>query len=135
VYPVRSQVLHSRQGIGVAGFHLHFLQAADRFADGHALDYALRSGMVQLRVLHSFHLELPDSKDFLDARLSGAIDSTIRTSEGESAQILRDIPNQFMPVLDPNRSIWSCHDEIFSLKRYPVLYGDDDSTRATVRYR
>lgn len=70
------------QGIGVAGFHLHFLQE-DKLAGGHVLDYTLRNGTVELQILHSFHVELPDSKDFLDARLSGAsIDSAIKTSEG-----------------------------------------------------
>lgn len=70
------------QGIGVAGFHLHFLQE-DRLAGGHALDYTLQSGIVELQVLRSFHVELPDSKDFLSAQLSGAsIDSAIKASEG-----------------------------------------------------
>ena len=35
------------QGIGVAGFHLHFLRQ-DRQAGGHALDYRLRAGKVQI---------------------------------------------------------------------------------------
>jgi acetolactate decarboxylase len=34
------------QGIGAAGFHLHFLRQ-DRQAGGHALDYRLRSGKVR----------------------------------------------------------------------------------------
>jgi acetolactate decarboxylase len=70
------------QGIGVAGFHLHFL-SSDRKTGGHALDYILRSGTVQLATLHDFHVELPQSKEFLQAKLTGdTINSDIKSSEG-----------------------------------------------------
>lgn len=70
------------QGIGVAGFHLHFL-SSDRKTGGHALDYILRSGIVQLATLHEFHVELPQSKEFLSAQLTGdKISSDIKSSEG-----------------------------------------------------
>lgn len=70
------------QGLGVSGFHLHFLRG-DGAAGGHSLDYQLRAGTVQVQSLHSFHVELPSSKEFLAAKLSGAaIDSQIKISEG-----------------------------------------------------
>lgn len=70
------------QGIGVAGFHLHFL-TSDRQSGGHALDYVVRSGRVELATLHDFHVELPASKEFLKANLTGRdIDAGIKSSEG-----------------------------------------------------
>src|ERR1700739_2752453 len=52
------------QGIGVAGFHLHFLRQ-DKEAGGHALDYRLRAGTVQICTVHDLHVELPMSAEFL----------------------------------------------------------------------
>jgi len=70
------------QGIGVAGFHLHFLRD-DRQAGGHALDYTLQQGKVQLATLHGFHIELPTSGDFLKADLEDASASEkIKSTEG-----------------------------------------------------
>jgi acetolactate decarboxylase len=70
------------QGIGVAGFHLHFLRE-DTQAGGHCLDFVLKSGTVQVQILRSFHVELPDSQAFLSASLSGAsLDAQIKASEG-----------------------------------------------------
>jgi acetolactate decarboxylase len=70
------------QGIGVAGFHLHFLRG-DRLAGGHVLDYLLRTGTVEIQILRSFHVELPDSKEFLETPLSGpSVDAGIKASEG-----------------------------------------------------
>lgn len=70
------------QGIGVAGFHLHFLRE-DMHAGGHALDYVLRTGTVEIQTLRSFHVELPDSSEFLKTDLSGpSVDTAIRKSEG-----------------------------------------------------
>jgi acetolactate decarboxylase len=70
------------QGIGVAGFHLHFLRH-DKQAGGHALDYVLQDGVVAVQTLHSFHVELPDSKAFFNASLAGGdVSSAIERSEG-----------------------------------------------------
>jgi acetolactate decarboxylase len=70
------------QGIGVAGFHLHFL-TSDRQGGGHALDYVVRSGTVEVATLHDFHVELPQSEDFVKATLTGGdIDAGIKSSEG-----------------------------------------------------
>jgi acetolactate decarboxylase len=70
------------QGIGVAGFHLHFL-TNDRQGGGHVLDYVIRGGIVEVSALHDFHVELPQSDDFLKATLTGGdIDAGIKSSEG-----------------------------------------------------
>jgi acetolactate decarboxylase len=70
------------QGIGVAGFHLHFLRH-DKQAGGHALDFVLQHGVVAVQTLHSFHVELPDSKAFLNASLvGGEINEAIKRSGG-----------------------------------------------------
>jgi acetolactate decarboxylase len=70
------------QGIGVAGFHLHFLKK-DKQGGGHALDYRLLNGRLQIGTLHDFHVELPDSGDFLKARFDDkSLDQKIKASEG-----------------------------------------------------
>jgi acetolactate decarboxylase len=56
------------QGIGVAGFHLHFLRQ-DRQAGGHALDYRFRRGKIQFCTAHDLRLELPTVEQFLEANL------------------------------------------------------------------
>jgi len=48
------------QGIGVAGFHLHFLRK-DKLAGGHALDYRIRRGTVRFAPLRNLHVEPPPS--------------------------------------------------------------------------
>jgi acetolactate decarboxylase len=52
------------QGVGVAGFHLHFLRQ-DKQAGGHALDYRLHAGKVQICTVHDLRVELPTSAEFL----------------------------------------------------------------------
>jgi acetolactate decarboxylase len=70
------------QGIGVAGFHLHFLRE-DKQAGGHALEYVVRQGKLRLAPLHGFHVELPRTEDFRTANLQdGSLDSKIKASEG-----------------------------------------------------
>ena len=70
------------QGLGVAGFHLHYL-SQDKKAGGHALDYTTRDVVLQIATLGSFHVELPSTAEFLGASLSGAsIDQAIKKSEG-----------------------------------------------------
>ena len=70
------------QGIGVAGFHLHFLRD-DKQAGGHCLDFSLLEGSVHLATLHSLHIELPDSAAFLNANLSSEdFDAEVRSTEG-----------------------------------------------------
>ena len=70
------------QGIGVAGFHLHFLRQ-DKQAGGHALDYRLRAGKVQICTVHNLRVELPTSAEFLKTNLEDpALNEKIKASEG-----------------------------------------------------
>jgi acetolactate decarboxylase len=70
------------QGIGVAGFHLHFLRQ-DKQAGGHALDYRLRAGKVQICTVHDLHVELPTSAEFLKTNFEDrALNEKIKAAEG-----------------------------------------------------
>lgn len=70
------------QGIGVAGFHLHFLRS-DKQAGGHVLDYRVRAGKVQTYTLTNLHVELPMSADFLKTDFEDeALSDKIKQSEG-----------------------------------------------------
>ena len=70
------------QGIGVAGFHLHFLRQ-DKQVGGHALDYRLRSGKVQICTVHDLRIELPTSGDFLKTNFEDqALNQKIKAAEG-----------------------------------------------------
>jgi acetolactate decarboxylase len=70
------------QGIGVAGFHLHFLRQ-DKEAGGHALDYRLRAGTVQICTVHDLHVELPMSAEFLKTNFEDqALNEKIKAAEG-----------------------------------------------------
>lgn len=70
------------QGIGVAGLHLHFIKK-DKQGGGHALDYRIRAGRVQMYSLHDLHVELPNSGDFLKAPFGDkSLDEQIKASEG-----------------------------------------------------
>ena len=70
------------QGIGVAGFHLHFLRQ-DKQTGGHALDYRLRAGKVQICTVHDLRVELPTSAEFLKTNFEDqALNEKIKASEG-----------------------------------------------------
>jgi acetolactate decarboxylase len=70
------------QGIGVAGFHLHFLRQ-DKQAGGHALDYRLRAGKVQICTVHHLQVELPTSVEFLKTNFEDqALNEKIKAAEG-----------------------------------------------------
>jgi len=70
------------QGIGVAGFHLHFLRK-DKQAGGHALDYRLRAGKVQICTVHDLRVELPTSAEFLKTNFEDqALNEKIKAAEG-----------------------------------------------------
>ena len=70
------------QGIGVAGFHLHFLRQ-DKQAGGHALDYRLRTGKVQTCTVHDLRVELPTSLEFLKTNFEDqALNEKIKAAEG-----------------------------------------------------
>lgn len=68
--------------IGVAGYHLHFLDST-RTRGGHMLDFTVACGVVELMELTEIHLSLPTSRAFLTADLDpedGA--AQIRHAEG-----------------------------------------------------
>jgi acetolactate decarboxylase len=70
------------QGISVAGYHLHFIDAERRHG-GHALDYQLARGSIDIGMRSQLHLSMPRTPQFLSADLSGAdVDSQIRQTEG-----------------------------------------------------
>jgi acetolactate decarboxylase len=70
------------QGIGVAGFHLHFLRQ-DKQAGGHALGYRLRAGKVQVCTVHDLRVELPASGEFLKTNFEDqALNEKIKAAEG-----------------------------------------------------
>jgi acetolactate decarboxylase len=70
------------QGIGVAGFHLHFLRQ-DKQAGGHALDYRHRAGKVQICTAHNLRVELPTSAEFLKTNFEDdSLNEKIKAAEG-----------------------------------------------------
>lgn len=70
------------QGISVAGYHSHFIDA-DRRHGGHALDYRMTRGAVEISVRSDLHLSLPRTPQFLNAELNRAdVDNQIRRTEG-----------------------------------------------------
>ena len=70
------------QGISVAGYHSHFIDQ-DHQHGGHALDYRLIRGIVEISVRSELHLSLQRTPQFLGAELNSAdVDSQIRQTEG-----------------------------------------------------
>ncbi|GLW06963.1 alpha-acetolactate decarboxylase [Microtetraspora sp. NBRC 13810] len=70
------------QGISVAGYHLHFLDASHR-RGGHALDFELAHGEIAVGSSSELHLSLPRTEAFLNARLSlENIAAHVRKAEG-----------------------------------------------------
>jgi acetolactate decarboxylase len=70
------------QGISVAGYHSHFIDN-DHHHGGHALDYRLVRGTVDISVRSDLHLSLQRTPQFLRANLdSDDIDHQIRQTEG-----------------------------------------------------
>jgi acetolactate decarboxylase len=69
------------QGISVAGYHSHFIDDA-RTHGGHALDYRLTRGTIEISVRTDLHLSLPRTREFLAADLSKSdADAQIRRTE------------------------------------------------------
>jgi acetolactate decarboxylase len=70
------------QGISVAGYHLHFLND-DHTAGGHAFDFVLEAGLVEISIVSEMRLSLPTSGPFLAADLHNReMEAEIRKSEG-----------------------------------------------------
>jgi acetolactate decarboxylase len=66
----------------VAGYHSHFVDAQRRHG-GHALDYRLTRGRVEISVRSDLHLSLQRTPEFLAAELNRAdLDAQIRRTEG-----------------------------------------------------
>ncbi|KAL1967436.1 hypothetical protein VTN77DRAFT_3221 [Rasamsonia byssochlamydoides] len=58
-------------GVSVSGLHMHFL-SEDRTYGGHVLELQTREEVsLTAAVLNSFHIELPDNKEFETAQLGG----------------------------------------------------------------
>ena len=70
------------QGISVAGYHAHFIDTG-RTRGGHALDYRLLHGTVDIGVGSELHLSLPRTPQFEQADLTDTdADGQIRRTEG-----------------------------------------------------
>jgi acetolactate decarboxylase len=70
------------QGISVAGYHSHFIDDA-RTHGGHAIDYELVRGTIDVGVRSELHLSLQCTPQFLAAELNHAdLNSQIRHTEG-----------------------------------------------------
>ena len=57
------------QGIGVAGFHLHYIDD-ERSGGGHVFDYVIENCTIQICQKAHMHLALPETADFMAAELS-----------------------------------------------------------------
>ncbi len=68
------------QGINVPGYHLHFL-TKDRSAGGHVLSFHTHHAHVEIDVTSEFHMELPETGDFLGADLGGDTGDEIKKVE------------------------------------------------------
>jgi acetolactate decarboxylase len=70
------------QGISVAGYHLHYLNE-EHTAGGHAFDFVLDEGLVEISTVSEMRLSLPTSGPFLAADLHNPnTEADIRKSEG-----------------------------------------------------
>lgn len=70
------------QGISVAGYHSHFIDDERRHG-GHALDYQLVHGTVEVAVRSELHLSLQRTQGFLSGELEhDDLDDQIRRTEG-----------------------------------------------------
>jgi acetolactate decarboxylase len=70
------------QGIAVAGYHMHFLNN-ERSHGGHALNYRLSRGRIEVCVRSELHLSLQRTDQFLRADLNPAdLETQIRQTEG-----------------------------------------------------
>ncbi|GAA4250434.1 acetolactate decarboxylase [Dactylosporangium darangshiense] len=70
------------QGISVAGYHLHFIDG-DHRRGGHALDFRVERGSVEISARSELHVSLPRTPQFLASNLTPAnIAGQIRQAEG-----------------------------------------------------
>jgi acetolactate decarboxylase len=72
----------SAQGMTVAGYHFHFIDDA-RSRGGHVLDFTLTRGSLSIDQDAGFHVELPQTPEFMAASLAEHdIDTEIAAAEG-----------------------------------------------------
>lgn len=70
------------QGIGVAGFHLHFIND-ERTGGGHVFDFVVDKCTIRICQKSNLHLVLPDTPDYLTANLSREnLEKEIAVTEG-----------------------------------------------------
>jgi len=68
------------QGIGVAGYHLHFL-SADHRSGGHVFDFEVDSPRIRLDSEGELHLSLQTTDEFLATRFAGDVSAEITRAE------------------------------------------------------
>lgn len=68
------------QGIGVAGYHMHFLDA-DHQSGGHVFDFTVDSPRLRIDTEGELHLSLQATDEFLSARLAGDVSAEIAGAE------------------------------------------------------
>ncbi|PGR99968.1 MULTISPECIES: acetolactate decarboxylase [Bacillus] len=70
------------QGIGVAGFHLHYIDD-ERSGGGHVFDFTVENCTIEICQKAHMHLALPETADFMAADLSREnLENDIATAEG-----------------------------------------------------
>ncbi|MEH7463517.1 acetolactate decarboxylase [Bacillus thuringiensis] len=70
------------QGIGVAGFHLHYIDD-ERSGGGHVFDFVVENCTIQICQKAHLHLALPETADFMKAELSREnLENDIAVAEG-----------------------------------------------------
>lgn len=67
-------------GINASGFHLHFL-SADKKRGGHIIDFKGENLKVEIAVLKSFELAIPDDKDFQNFQFQKKINTDLKRVE------------------------------------------------------
>ncbi|RAL15792.1 acetolactate decarboxylase [Aspergillus homomorphus CBS 101889] len=69
-------------GIGVAGFHLHYV-AEDRRTGGHVLDFTAEvGGTVDVAIIDRVEVELPDTKEFGEVAVEVPVGDAVQRAEG-----------------------------------------------------
>ena len=68
--------------LNIPGYHFHFL-ADDHSSGGHVLDVQAAELQVELDLQSNLRLALPQTKEFLEADLSGDIAATLHTAESK----------------------------------------------------
>ena len=68
------------QGIGVAGYHMHFL-SADHQAGGHVFDFTVDAPRIRIDTEGDLHLSLQATEEFLSTRFGGDVSAEISSAE------------------------------------------------------